>query len=68
MTGAILARLSDAVKSSPFTPVNAQFGLLPPLPDLKLKKDVKRKELAERALRDMEKWLEEQNSGARIQN
>lgn len=60
MTGAILQKLSDT-ESSPFTPVNAQFGLLPPLPDPKLKKDVKRMMLAERALKDMKGWLEEQN-------
>ena len=61
MTGAILQKLTSTEKS-PFTPVNAQFGLLPPLPDLKLKKDVKRQKLAERALQDMKGWLEEQNA------
>jgi methylenetetrahydrofolate--tRNA-(uracil-5-)-methyltransferase len=59
MTGAILARLSDPGNSA-FTPVNAQFGLLPPLPDPKLKKDRKREALAERALEDMKRWLKEQ--------
>lgn len=58
MTGAIMARLSDT-GITPFTPVNAQFGLLPPLDDPKLKKDVKRRMLAERAVADMKKWLEE---------
>lgn len=58
MTGAILRKLTDT-GVSPFTPVNAQFGLLPPLPDPKLKKDVKRRMLAERALRDMGEWMEE---------
>ena len=67
MTGAILQKLTDT-ESSAFTPVNAQFGLLPPLPDPKLKKDVKRKMLAERALRDMEEWLEEQNTGRGTQD
>ncbi len=61
MTGAILQKLTDT-GTSPFTPVNAQFGLLPPLPDLKLKKDVKRKELAVRALRDMREWLKDQSN------
>jgi methylenetetrahydrofolate--tRNA-(uracil-5-)-methyltransferase len=60
MTGAILAGLSDK-GLTPFTPVNARFGLLPPLPDPKLKKDVKRKAMAKRALQAMEKWLKEQN-------
>jgi len=68
MTGAILARLSDTGASSPFTPVNAQFGLLPPLQDQKLKKDVKRQKLADRALKDMKGWLEEQNTERRTQN
>jgi methylenetetrahydrofolate--tRNA-(uracil-5-)-methyltransferase len=56
MTGAILEKLSDNDKP-PFTPVNAQFGLLPPLPDQPRKKDLKRKALAERALEDMKSWL-----------
>ena len=56
MTGAILAKLSDS-DTSLFTPVNAQFGLLPPLPDQPRKKDLKRKALAERALADMKEWL-----------
>jgi len=60
MTGAILQKLTSTEKS-PFTPVNAQFGLLPPLPDLRLKKDVKRQKLAERAMQDMMGWLERQN-------
>lgn len=59
MTGAILHKLADT-QSTPFTPVNAQFGLLPPLPDPKLKKDVKRQKMAERALRDMDVWIKEQ--------
>jgi len=67
MTGAILGKLTDK-ENSPFTPVNAQFGLLPPLPDLKLKKDVKRQKFAERALGDMKGWLEEQNVEFRTQN
>lgn len=57
MTGAIMARLSDQ-EAGPFTPVNAQFGLLPPLPDQPRKKDLKRKALAERALADMKVWLD----------
>ncbi len=60
MTGAILQKLSDRQKT-PFTPVNARFGLLPPLEDTKLKKEVKRKALAERALRDMRDWFEKQS-------
>ncbi len=56
MTGAILAKLSDS-DTSLFTPVNAQFGLLPPLPDQPRKKDLKRRALAERALADMKDWL-----------
>ena len=66
MTGAILQKLSDT-ESSTFTPVNAQFGLLPPLPDPKLKKDVKRMMLAERALKDMKGWVEKQNPESRSQ-
>lgn len=56
MVGAILARLSDP-EITPFTPVNAQFGLLPPLPDQPRKKDLKRQAFAERALKDMTDWL-----------
>jgi methylenetetrahydrofolate--tRNA-(uracil-5-)-methyltransferase len=58
MTGAILGTLSSTTGTSPFQPVNSQFGLLPPLDDPKLKKDLKRRALAERALRDMGEYLE----------
>ena len=64
MTGAILARLSDP-EGSPFTPVNAQFGLLPPLQDTALKKDRKRHALADRALEAMRNWLGKQEMPAR---
>lgn len=67
MTGAILRKLSDT-GTSPFTPVNAQFGLLPPLPDPKLKKDLKRRMMAERALGDMKEWLEKQHAGRSTQD
>ena len=60
MTGAIMSRLSDT-GITPFTPVNARFGLLPPLDGPKLKKDIKRKALAERALEDMGRWLVRQD-------
>ncbi|MGD8352696.1 MAG: methylenetetrahydrofolate--tRNA-(uracil(54)-C(5))-methyltransferase (FADH(2)-oxidizing) TrmFO [Pseudomonadota bacterium] len=67
MIGAILARLSDP-RNSPLIPVNAQFGLLPPLPDTMLKKDRKREVLAKRALKEMERWIEEQNVECRPWN
>jgi methylenetetrahydrofolate--tRNA-(uracil-5-)-methyltransferase len=56
MTGAILGRLSSTV-SDPFQPINAQFGLLPPLDDPIPRKDLKRKAMAERAMRDMKAYL-----------
>jgi len=67
MIGAILKKLTNTEKP-PFTPVNAQFGLLPPLPDPKLKKDVKRRMLAERALEDMKGWLESQHTARSTQH
>jgi len=63
MTGGILARLSDP-EGSPFMPVNAQFGLLPPLQDTTLKKDRKRHALADRALEAMGNWLGKQEMPA----
>lgn len=56
MTGAILGKLSSPVPD-PFQPVNAQFGLLPPLDNPEPKKELKRKAMAERALRDMGEYL-----------
>ncbi len=57
MTGAILGKLAQSGDSR-FQPVNAQFGLLPPLDDPGLKKDRKRAAFAERALKDMSAYLE----------
>jgi methylenetetrahydrofolate--tRNA-(uracil-5-)-methyltransferase len=57
MTGAILAKLS-AANPAPLQPVNAQFGLLPPLDDPLPKKDDRRMAMAERALRDMSLYLQ----------
>ena len=56
MTGAILGKLASE-DTGPFQPVNAQFGLLPPLGDPRLKKDQKRAAFAERALQDMGEYL-----------
>ena len=58
MTGAILGKLASS-GTGPFQPVNAQFGLLPPLDNPKLKKDKKRAAFAERALQDMREFLEQ---------
>ena len=65
MTGALLDHISSADPQH-FQPVNAQFGLLPPLPDPGLKKDRKREALAERALKDMRAWVEEVDAGFRV--
>jgi methylenetetrahydrofolate--tRNA-(uracil-5-)-methyltransferase len=56
MTGAVLEALSGS-KVAPFQPVNAQFGLIPPLDDPKLKKELRRKAMAERAIRDMGEYI-----------
>jgi len=62
MTGAILNQLTIS-GSTQFQPVNAQFGLLPPLPDKKLRKDRKRQLFAERALDHMAAYLSNIPSG-----
>jgi methylenetetrahydrofolate--tRNA-(uracil-5-)-methyltransferase len=56
MIGAVLGALSST-NASPFQPINAQFGLLPPLDDPELKKDLKRKTMAERSIRDMGEYI-----------
>jgi len=57
MTGAILRKLAQTAPD-PFQPVNAQFGLLPPAENTRLRKDEKRRALAQRALRDMRAYLD----------
>ncbi len=58
MVGALLNYITTADEKS-FQPMNANFGLLPPL-ERKIKgKRERRKYLAERALREMEQWLKE---------
>lgn len=56
MLGALLRYLHDADPAR-FQPMNANFGLLEPLPG-KVKKDEKKKRLAERALAEMGAWKE----------
>src|SRR3990172_39551 len=42
-----------------FQPMNINFGLFPPLGDVIRDKQVKRKEIARRALEDLERWKEQ---------
>jgi methylenetetrahydrofolate--tRNA-(uracil-5-)-methyltransferase len=58
MTGAILHHLTVAEKKG-FQPVNAQLGLLPQPEGPRMKKDAKRRFLAERALEEMTSYLED---------
>ena len=58
MVGALLKYITTA-EPKHFQPMNANFGLLPPLEKKVKGKLNRRKYLAERALRDMEKWLKE---------
>jgi methylenetetrahydrofolate--tRNA-(uracil-5-)-methyltransferase len=55
MLGGLYRYLRDADPSH-FQPMNANFGLLDPLPG-KVKKDQKRERLAERALNDFRAWM-----------
>ena len=58
MIGGLLKYITTADPNS-FQPMNANFGLLPP-PERRIKGKLnRRKYLAERALRDLEKWLRE---------
>ena len=58
MIGGLLKYITTADPKS-FQPMNANFGLLPP-PERRIKGKLnRRKYLAERALRDLEKWLRE---------
>ncbi len=57
MTGAILRKLAQSAPET-FQPVNAQFGLLPPAENTRLRKDEKRIALAERAIKDMRAYLD----------
>src|SRR6185436_4806566 len=55
MLGGLYRYLAEA-DAKPFQPMNANFGLLDPLPG-KLKKDRKKELLVERAQVDFEAWL-----------
>ena len=56
MLGGLLRYLAEADPSN-FQPMNANFGLLDPLPQRLRKKRERREELAARALRDMCDWV-----------
>jgi methylenetetrahydrofolate--tRNA-(uracil-5-)-methyltransferase len=57
MLGAIYRYLREADPAH-FQPMNANFGLLEPLPNPPRDKGVKRERFAERALRDMRAWVD----------
>jgi methylenetetrahydrofolate--tRNA-(uracil-5-)-methyltransferase len=54
MLGALLRYITDADRKN-FQPMNANFGLLPPLPE-PLRGKAKKEAMARRALTDMEAW------------
>ena len=56
MIGALLGRLSSTPRGG-FQPVNAQFGLLPPLEGQRLGKAARKEAMAERALKYMRAYL-----------
>ena len=58
MLGALFRYLRDADPRH-FQPMNANFGLVEPLPNVVKDKHAKREQLAERALADMQRWAEE---------
>jgi methylenetetrahydrofolate--tRNA-(uracil-5-)-methyltransferase len=58
MLGALYRYLRDADPRH-FQPMNANFGLVEPLPNVVKDKRAKREQLAERALADMQRWVEE---------
>lgn len=62
MTGALLNHLTLPRKGR-FQPVNAQFGLLPPSAISGMRKSEKRGHLAERALLDMQRYVDSLPSG-----
>ena len=58
MLGALFRYLRDADPRH-FQPMNANFGLVEPLPNVVKDKHAKREQLAGRALADMQRWVEE---------
>jgi methylenetetrahydrofolate--tRNA-(uracil-5-)-methyltransferase len=58
MLGALYRYLREADPAH-FQPMNANFGLVDELPERVKDKRVKREKIAERALRDMERWRDE---------
>jgi methylenetetrahydrofolate--tRNA-(uracil-5-)-methyltransferase len=59
MLGALYRYLREADPAH-FQPMNANFGLVDDLPERVKDKRVKREKIAERALRDMERWRDEE--------
>lgn len=62
MLGGLLRYLREADQRN-FQPMNANFGLLDPLPDRVRGKRKRREELAARALRDIQRWADELAAG-----
>jgi methylenetetrahydrofolate--tRNA-(uracil-5-)-methyltransferase len=58
MLGALYRYLREA-EPRHFQPMNANFGLVEPLPRVVKDKHAKREQMAERALSDMQRWVDE---------
>ncbi len=58
--GALLSHITGGAAAESFQPMNANFGLFPPLPDTgkRLKKAERKPAYAQRALRDLQGWLD----------
>ncbi len=65
MLGALYRYMSEA-EPKHFQPMNANFGLLDELPQRVRDKKQKREQFAERALRDMQSWIEANNIHAAL--
>ena len=58
MTGALLRYIAFADPEN-YQPTNSTFGLLPPPPPTARRKADRKKARADRALRSLERWIEE---------
>ena len=63
--GALIKYITSKPKKGTFQPMNINLGLFPSLDVIKMKKKDKRRLISQRALGDLERWIQRRNISAR---
>jgi methylenetetrahydrofolate--tRNA-(uracil-5-)-methyltransferase len=55
--GSLIRYLTDPNHGPGFQPMNINFGLFPPLPEVAKEKELRKRKFVDRALEDLQRWI-----------